>query len=363
MVFNLPSIPKYRSRFEMLKCLSQMVDELTVVTVDAGGFKAQPGDYGPRVMELPKARHHFLASTITRKELLNADIIHDTFGYFLPLAMLNKLRPHGRYVTSVYGSSAGWLEKAVEIGYQNADEIRGKKYMAIRESMNARLSDFVFVNCQNFQDDYVKHYGVNPGRIGIIPNSITLPNNACGSAKRKPGEPFRILHVGNISKIKGSYLLISAFNKLLKENFPVELTVIGTPVPYDLAHLGNIAGRGVKMMGHVPEDAMMKHYAEADVLVHPSYQEGMPRVIMEALSCGLPVIASDLPGIRTIDSTGRFIKLMRNFQEDTLGQLIVDEMHQSRKSVAFSKEAAEHMRTFSPENTASMIYKTYQRIV
>ncbi|MFO7618156.1 MAG: glycosyltransferase family 4 protein [Thermoplasmata archaeon] len=344
----------------MLRCLGRKVDELAVVTNDAGGFK-NINDM-PSIIELPRNRTKFLFSTVTNKNIMGSDIIHDTFGYFLPLGMLSKLRMHCKYVTSVYGSSAGWLEKAAEIDYQNREEIKQKKYMASRESINAKISDFIFVNCSNFKEDYVNHYGIDPDNIEIIPNSVIVDENIPPPTERDAKAPFRILHVGNISKIKGSLLLLEAFNKLTNEKYAAELTIIGKPVPHDLKYLKNMKNSKVKLLGHVPEERIKEHYIHADVLVHPSYQEGMPRVIMEALSCGLPVIASDLPGIKSIDSTGKFIRVMKNFEEDTLTQLIIDDIARPRKSERFFHESREHMGGFSPESTAGRIHGRYMKL-
>ena len=53
-------------------------------------------------------------------------------------------------------------------------------------------------------------------------------------------------------------------------------------------------------MGPKPNAEIQKYYAGADVFVNPSYSEGFPRVIIEAMSAGLPVVVTDVGGTKDI---------------------------------------------------------------
>ena len=57
-------------------------------------------------------------------------------------------------------------------------------------------------------------------------------------------------------------------------------------------------------MGQVGRDQIIKWYHKADIFILPSYHEGLPTVLLEAMSCGLPVIATNVRGNRDLISHG-----------------------------------------------------------
>ncbi|MCK4820291.1 glycosyltransferase family 4 protein, partial [bacterium] len=59
-----------------------------------------------------------------------------------------------------------------------------------------------------------------------------------------------------------------------------------------------------KFLGQVDKNRLVEIYQDADIFVFPSYHEGLPAVVLEAMSCGLPVIATDVRGNRDLISAG-----------------------------------------------------------
>jgi len=105
----------------------------------------------------------------------------------------------------------------------------------------------------------------------------------------------------------------------------VKLIVIGKFIPYDKNIIDNMTLKNVTFIHHISYEELVQCYSNADLFVLSSYQEGMPRVVMESLSFGVPVIASDLPGTRTIDSSGKYVHLMKQLSASELKDLMVQE--------------------------------------
>jgi glycosyltransferase involved in cell wall biosynthesis len=63
---------------------------------------------------------------------------------------------------------------------------------------------------------------------------------------------------------------------------------------------GEIASGQVEMHGYVSNPAVLPLMLEADVLLMPSFEEGFPRVLLEAMAAGLPFVAADVGGVATI---------------------------------------------------------------
>ena len=117
----------------------------------------------------------------------------------------------------------------------------------------------------------------------------------------------RFICVGRLSPEKGQAGLLNAFASLPPE-LGAELVLVGDgPSGEELRALAEtlrIADR-VRFAGRLGEQATLEEIAKADVLVLPSFMEGLPIVLMEAMAMGTPVIASRVAGIPELVEDGR----------------------------------------------------------
>jgi glycosyltransferase-like protein len=183
--------------------------------------------------------------------------------------------------------------------------------------------DRVFVVSQSWQrilrEDYdvdaeIVNNGVDLGRFGATPPAAVLR-----SLRERVGAAARplILSVGGIEPRKGSDTLVEAMSRLVSSRTPSPvLAVVGGDSfqdhrPYrervldSLDPLGLTLGKDVVLVGTVPDSEMAAWYAAADVLAFPSVKEGFGLAALEAMSAGLPVVASDLPVFREWMEPGR----------------------------------------------------------
>jgi len=103
--------------------------------------------------------------------------------------------------------------------------------------------------------------------------------------------------VGLLIERKGHHLIIDALRQLPEATL---LIVGGGPDRGALearAQAGGLAGR-VRFLGEVPQQALPDIYSAADALVLASSREGWANVLLEAMACGTPVVASDVWGTR-----------------------------------------------------------------
>lgn len=171
--------------------------------------------------------------------------------------------------------------------------------------------------------------------VHVIPNGVD-----CGVyhprlievKRRMPQDPLRLLYVGRIHPEKNLGILIKQLAALpSSRKSSVELTVIGDGVERaDLKLLSEKIGiaSNIRWLGWQPKEELPKFYRTADVLVNPSYYEGMPNVVLEAMATGVPVVASDVPGNRSVvvpNVTGVLFPLD---DPNTLGDLICRLMDQ-----------------------------------
>ena len=117
----------------------------------------------------------------------------------------------------------------------------------------------------------------------------------------------KLVYVGRLADEKGLENLLKSM-ALLKKKFPdVTLTIVGEgPLRKKLEDLSNELNmrESISFEGAVPHSRISEYMRDADALVLPSISEGLSVVILEAMACGTPVIASNVGGVGDIVSDG-----------------------------------------------------------
>jgi glycosyltransferase involved in cell wall biosynthesis len=120
-----------------------------------------------------------------------------------------------------------------------------------------------------------------------------------------PQTSFRVLLVGRMLWDKGVRELVEAARSLKAEGRDIEFVLAGGGDPGNPASIPEDELRGwqaeglVTWLGHVDE-GMPGLLHSADVVVLPSYREGLPKTLIEAAACGKPLITTDVPGCREV---------------------------------------------------------------
>ncbi|KXB08311.1 hypothetical protein AKJ56_01580 [candidate division MSBL1 archaeon SCGC-AAA382N08] len=144
--------------------------------------------------------------------------------------------------------------------------------------------DKIFALCENMKERIRNNGGNSP--INIVPIGVDIEKFT--PSKEKETEEPLFLYVGRFKPEKGYKLFIESAEKLEQEKF----LMVGD----DPEKLGKTP-QNLEVRGKVPHGEMVNIYNEATCLVLPSYTEGLPRVCLEALACGTPVIGSKVGGV------------------------------------------------------------------
>jgi glycosyltransferase involved in cell wall biosynthesis len=149
--------------------------------------------------------------------------------------------------------------------------------------------------------------GVDPAKVKVVPNGLddAFLSQVAGCAESGPerhAEPT-VLYCGRLSAEKDPGALLEAFRILLARRPEARLVYVGDgplrPRIEQLAAAWNIADR-VEIEGEIRHDQIAGRMRRADVLCLPSLTEGYPNVLLEALACGLPIVATDVGGVSEI---------------------------------------------------------------
>jgi colanic acid/amylovoran biosynthesis glycosyltransferase len=158
-----------------------------------------------------------------------------------------------------------------------------------------------------------------------------------GAGPSKGDDGFRVLYVGRLVPFKGQGVLLEAIASLRSAGLDARLTLIGDgPSRQDLERRAVELGLGdaVDFAGAVGQDEIRTHYAAADAFCLPSFAEGVPVVLMEAMAMRLPVVTTRIMGISELVDDGDNGLLVRPGRADelvaSLGRLARDPELRSR---------------------------------
>ena len=132
--------------------------------------------------------------------------------------------------------------------------------------------------------------------IEVIPNGVDVERFRKKQYNDETEKSVRILFVGRISYEKGLQYLLPALSRL---DTTYRLEIVGEgKFRSDIENLSRKLGLSnrVVIRGWVPQSELPVIYRSADIFVLPSTSEGMPNVVLEAMSSGIPVVATRVPG-------------------------------------------------------------------
>jgi glycosyltransferase involved in cell wall biosynthesis len=165
---------------------------------------------------------------------------------------------------------------------------RAVKIIAVSEALRSRLIDL----------------GVDASKVVTLRNGVDQSefrelDQASVRARLEIPNTTVLLTVGNLIESKGHHLAIES----LRELDHAYLVVVGDgPMRASLERIARengVADR-VRFTGALGTSELVEYYNSADALVLATLREGMPNVVLEAISCGLPVVATDCGGIAEV---------------------------------------------------------------
>jgi phosphatidylinositol alpha-1,6-mannosyltransferase len=186
------------------------------------------------------------------------------------------------------------------------------------------------------------------------------------------GDPIRLLSVSRIDPRKGLRALPQAVATLVADGFNVTLDIVGPTIGLigdqerdairDEARRLDVESR-VVLRGAVPLDLLMRLYREYDVFVLPTRPgEGVPRVLMEAMANGLPIVTTNVAGIGSLvrdgdnglllddaSSSAVSAAIRRLIATPELRRRLIQSGYQTARAHTLERQAAEMMRVVSAE--------------
>jgi glycosyltransferase involved in cell wall biosynthesis len=290
--------------------------------------------------------------------LLRLDAIHSP-SFIMPL-----FRGRARHILTVHDLTTMTLPEA-------HIRLRRSVLFSLAMTRSMRKADVLHVPSEFVKEDIGRHIeGVDRARILVIPHGIG-DHFSPQAAERAPQvakslgipAPF-ILYVGNIDPRKNLSVLVRSYGDLVARNEIEEHLVIAGPLGWGYDELLRLCGPGkqrgrIHFTSYVPEADLPALIAGARLFVYPSRQEGFGFPPLEAMACGIPVIASRSSSLaENLEGAASLVPVDdETALRDEIKRLLSDDDLRARRREQGLKRAAE----FTWEETAKKMLRAYER--
>lgn len=207
------------------------------------------------------------------------------------------------------------------------------------------------------QETVVSQYHLFKQQTPIVYNGSDL--SRCIEKKNyQASEPFRILHIGRFNPQKNHSVIIAAAEILKNEGYKIRVTLVGGAGDEEERKL-EVKKRGLEneIIFKGLQSNVYPFYEEADCFILPSIYEGMPVTLVEAMGCGMPIVASAVGGVPDMidnEISGLLIQPNASDLANALRRLMRDEKLREK----IGKRAKEKSILFS----AQQMYEGYDKI-
>jgi D-inositol-3-phosphate glycosyltransferase len=209
------------------------------------------------------------------------------------------------------------------------------QYRIIREKAIIDSCDMIIASTGKEKNALVNKYSADPGKISVIPCGVNpeqfkpfnkqLAREICGT-----GSKNTMLFVGRADPVKGLDHLLEAIS-MLKHRDDFQLIIIGGDDSSMAGVKETISANGkydiegkIHLVGPVPHDRMYLYYNAADFCVIPSYYESFSLVALEAVACGIPILATDVGDVKDISRHCSLCRIIVNNDPRLLASNIDD---------------------------------------
>ena len=211
----------------------------------------------------------------------------------------------------------------------------------------AKMADFIIFQSV-FSLKAFQKYGYSGKNYTIIPNGVNQRLFYPTEKRRKIDNKINLLSVSWSNNINKGFTTIAKFSK----NSRVSCKFIGQ-------WNENVPLENVNLLGVLPQSEIIKHYQNADALLFPSINEACPNVVLEAMSCGLPVIYHPQGG--TIELAQEFGVSLPNIInseniEKTLSE--IDQQYEKLKTRLLANQSK-----FSIETAAEKYLEVFNKVL
>jgi phosphatidylinositol alpha-mannosyltransferase len=223
-----------------------------------------------------------------------------------------------------------------------------------------RNAQHIIVLTPDYCDIVRERFGVLSGNISVIPNATTF--SRARAPKKRVRKLLRIVAVGRISVQKNYGFMLDAVTSLKERDVEFQLTIVGSGMGFDELK-AEVRKRGLEsrvlFAGEVIGKSLEDMYAASDLFLHTSLFETFGTVFIEAMSKGLPIVATNVPGTRNVVKHGRN-GLLAPFSAEEMSEAIARLSGDTQLYHEISRRNLEDVREYDWEHVVNKTIALYQ---
>ena len=306
---------------------------------------------------------------------------HGTCGVTYPILRSLIKRP---LVVHVHGTTLGSRRRFFNQRSHNKSHLLPhlrESLTLLRQRFFWGKADMLIAVSEAVRRELVELYHISESRIVVVPNGIdqdifrpTEDAKALRSKLAIDNDRKIILYVGHFGPRKGLPILLDAMSLVLRSAPDAFLLAVGGIPEWLNADVSwdplreTVRSRGldnsVRLLGPVQHQTLPAFYSAADVFVMPSHYEAFPKVVLEAMACEAPIVATKTGGIPEIVNDGTNGLLCQPGNSSDLADKIISILDDTQRAHKMGVEGRRRvLASFTWEKTAKSIQKAYQMIV
>ncbi|MBA7509026.1 D-inositol-3-phosphate glycosyltransferase [subsurface metagenome] len=239
---------------------------------------------------------------------------------------------------------------------------------------NARLAKIIIADSKSTKDDIIKFFKIDPAKVKVVylASDSQFKKLANQEKDKKVLKKYGIdkkyiLSAGTIEPRKNYPTLIKAFNYIKHNNndFNYRLVIVGrtgwkSEATYRERELSPYKD-DILFIGRVSDKDLVQIYNQAEIFVYPSFFEGFGLPPLEAMSCGLPVIASDSSSLKEVIGNSGILVPSEDYRE--ISKQISYILKNEKIKKKLKEKSLKQAQKFSWEKTARKTLNIYNEII
>ena len=210
-----------------------------------------------------------------------------------------------------------------------------------------------------WRDFYIRECELSPSQVVVLPNPVRIPARP---VERPNRAEVQFLHLGKLGRSKGSFDLVQAFLALPEQHRSRARLVLAGNGDVDGVRRAAAAEPRIRVIPWVNAAERDSLLAESDVFALPSYAEGVPMSLLEAMAAGLPAITTPVGGIPDVFTAGVEGFFVTPGDHAALTRLMTQYIDDEAARLAAGRRAHERARQHDVHAYARALADIYQRI-
>lgn len=228
------------------------------------------------------------------------------------------------------------------------DRLSSAKWIQLESSIYQNAT-MVFTYSENIRYSLIHQYQIRPQKVKHVYAGINVPISPLKPVNASRYSHKNILFVGMDWKRKGGPQLVQAFGKVLEKHPDASLTIVGASPKINLPNCS--------VLGKIPLEEVKKYYEQASIFCLPTLLEPFGIAFLEAMSHGLPVVATNAGAIPEFVINNKSGFLIPPKDVTQLSERLIDLLDDPSKCRSFGEQGYKIVaKNYTWENTSGLMY-------